>query len=54
MMEFSFLRRIRTYSGQNSYKDALDEAEDYMCAWNDHKGSILRLVSVEKQTSSEG
>lgn len=54
MMEFSFLRRIRTYSGQESYKDALDEAEDYMRVWNDHNGSTLRLVSVEKQTASEG
>lgn len=37
-----------------SYKDALDEAEDYMRVWNDHNGSTLRLVSVEKQTASEG
>lgn len=36
-----------------SYKDALNEAEDCQRAWNDHRGSIIKLVSVEKQTASE-
>lgn len=36
-----------------SYEDALNEAEDYQRAWNDHRGSIIKLVSVEKQTASK-
>ena len=37
-----------------SEKDAKDKADDYAEVWNDWNEDTIELVSVEKQTSSEG
>ena len=37
-----------------SEKDAKDKAEDYEEVWNEWNEDTIELVSVEKQTSSEG
>ena len=37
-----------------SEKDAKDKADDYSVLWNDWNEDTIELVSVEKQTSSEG
>lgn len=50
----SILREQPYVFQAESYKDALNEAEDYKRTWNSYKYSTLELVSVEKQTSSEG
>ena len=37
-----------------SERDAKDKADDYAEVWNDWNEDTIELVSVEKQTSSEG
>lgn len=49
----SILREQPYVFQAKSYKDALNEAEDYKRTWNSYKYSTLELVSVEKQTASE-
>lgn len=50
----SILREQPYVFQAESYKDALNEAEDYKRTWNSYKYSTLEIVSVEKQTASEG
>ena len=50
----SILREQPYVFQAESYKDALNEAEDYKRTWNSYKYSTIELVSVEKQTASEG
>ena len=49
----SILREQPYVFQAESYKDALNEAEDYKHTWNSYKYSTLEIVSVEKQTASE-
>lgn len=37
-----------------SERDAEDKADDYASVWNEWNGDTIELVSVEKQTASEG
>ena len=37
-----------------SERDAEDKADDYASVWNEWNEDTIELVSVEKQTASEG